>query len=221
MAHKVAKKSTNIDMTAMCDVAFLLLTFFILVAKARPDEPVIVRTPTSVSELALPDSSIILTVDKGGRIFFDYNFQKAKEDIIKQVNDEKQLGLNAKEMEMFAIGSSFGAPIARTKEFLNLTKETRSTYPNLGIPCDSAGLPETNELAYWIFKARTVGQSYGKPPRICIKSDGGLKYPGFQNLLKTLTKNEINSFNLLTGVEAVPGGTALADANAALNAKKQ
>jgi len=31
---KVARKSTAIDMTAMCDVAFLLLTFFILTANS-------------------------------------------------------------------------------------------------------------------------------------------------------------------------------------------
>ncbi|MFM7710399.1 MAG: biopolymer transporter ExbD, partial [Ferruginibacter sp.] len=30
---KIPRKSTNIDMTAMCDVAFLLLSFFILATK--------------------------------------------------------------------------------------------------------------------------------------------------------------------------------------------
>ena len=36
---KVARKSTAIDMTAMCDVAFLLLTFFILSAKPKTSGP--------------------------------------------------------------------------------------------------------------------------------------------------------------------------------------
>ena len=33
---KIPRKSTNIDMTAMCDVAFLLLSFFILATKFKP-----------------------------------------------------------------------------------------------------------------------------------------------------------------------------------------
>ena len=35
---KIPRKSTNVDMTAMCDVAFLLLTFFILATKQKPPE---------------------------------------------------------------------------------------------------------------------------------------------------------------------------------------
>ncbi len=42
---KMPRKSTLIDMTAMCDVAFLLLTFFMLATKFKPDEPVAVVTP--------------------------------------------------------------------------------------------------------------------------------------------------------------------------------
>jgi len=38
MAVKTQKKATSIDMTAMCDVAFLLLTFFILTATAKIPE---------------------------------------------------------------------------------------------------------------------------------------------------------------------------------------
>ena len=36
---KIPRKSTAIDMTAMCDVAFLLLTFFILTAKLKQQDP--------------------------------------------------------------------------------------------------------------------------------------------------------------------------------------
>ena len=35
---KIPRKSISLDMTAMCDMAFLLLTFFILTAKFKPDD---------------------------------------------------------------------------------------------------------------------------------------------------------------------------------------
>ena len=55
---KMPRKSTNVDMTAMCDVAFLLLTFFMLATKFKPEEPVTVVTPNSISEIPLPDKDI-------------------------------------------------------------------------------------------------------------------------------------------------------------------
>ena len=68
---KIARKSTFIDMTAMCDVAFLLLSFFMLATKFKPDEPVVVVTPSSISQVILPDADIMLiTVDAKGRVFF-------------------------------------------------------------------------------------------------------------------------------------------------------
>ena len=44
---KLPRKSTHIDMTAMCDVAFLLLTFFMLATKFKPEEPVVVKEEPS------------------------------------------------------------------------------------------------------------------------------------------------------------------------------
>jgi len=51
---KMSKKAASIDMTAMCDVAFLLLTFFILTATAKVPEPITVDTPSSTVKDKLP-----------------------------------------------------------------------------------------------------------------------------------------------------------------------
>ena len=51
---KMSKNAASIDMTAMCDVAFLLLTFFILTATAKVPEPITVDTPSSTNKTKLP-----------------------------------------------------------------------------------------------------------------------------------------------------------------------
>ncbi len=62
---KMSKKAASIDMTAMCDVAFLLLTFFILTATAKTPEPLPVETPASTVEVKLPETGLVtLTVGK-------------------------------------------------------------------------------------------------------------------------------------------------------------
>ena len=66
---KLPRKSTNIDMTAMCDVAFLLLSFFILATKQKPPEAVTVVAPSSVSHEAAPEKSILTTLTKDGKVF--------------------------------------------------------------------------------------------------------------------------------------------------------
>src|ERR1700743_3996889 len=68
---KIPRKSTSIDMTAMCDVAFLLLSFFILATKFKPAEALSVVTPSSVSSKVAPDTNVILiTLDHEGKVYF-------------------------------------------------------------------------------------------------------------------------------------------------------
>jgi biopolymer transport protein ExbD len=218
MAHKLPRKSTNIDMTAMCDVAFLLLTFFMLATKFKPAEPVVVRTPTSVADIPQPDNSILLSIDKGGKIYMDFDNKDAKKILIDQVNTDKALNLTEEEKQSFVKGTAIGASYANLKAFLGSNTEERKNAT--GIPCDTTFSPETNELAYWIYNARLAGVNTGKPPLICIKSDAGLQYPGFKNIIRILTKNEIFTFNLLTSSEQVPEGTALYNERVLGNNKK-
>lgn len=215
MAHKVPRKSTMIDMTAMCDMAFLILSFFILAATARPEEPVQVTTPSSVSNYIIPDSCIVLTLNKEGKVFMDFSFPEAKKSLIEKVNAEKNLNLTAEEMDNFKNQASFGVPLNQIKGYLSLSKEDRKAFPPLGIPVDTSAEVTKNELAYWIYNARVAGAELadGKSPKICIKSDGGLKYPGFKELMSTLTRNKIYNFNLLTAAEGIPAGSALAESN--------
>ena len=67
---KLPRKSTNIDMTAMCDVAFLLFSFFILATKFKPPEALSVITPSSVSTKIAPEKNVVLvTIDNEGKVY--------------------------------------------------------------------------------------------------------------------------------------------------------
>lgn len=219
--HKIPRKSTNIDMTAMCDVAFLLLTFFMLATKFKPDEPVVVKTPSSTSEIIIPDNSILLTVDPTGKVYFDYDNKRAKKMLIDMLNTEKGLNLSEDEKNAFVNGASYGMPLTMMKDFLSKSTEDRKTIAQPGIPIDTSYVSNTNELGYIVQAARSSGQSEGHPPRICIKCDAATSYPKVKDVIKTLTKNGIDRFNLLTSVEAVPEGTSLFQERLGGGTKKQ
>src|SRR5690606_11320912 len=100
---KLQRQSTNVDMRAMCDVDYLLLTFFMLATKFKPDEPVTVVTPNSISEIPIPDTDIMLiTVEKDGRIFFSVDNKNVRRSLIEDINEYKNLNLTNQEMDAFA-----------------------------------------------------------------------------------------------------------------------
>ena len=69
---KLPRKSTSIDMTAMCDVAFLLLSFFILTTKFKPSEAIAVTIPKSVAAKVAPNKDFVQIIfDKDGKVFLE------------------------------------------------------------------------------------------------------------------------------------------------------
>ena len=114
---KVPRKSTNIDMTAMCDVAFLLLSFFILTTKFKPSEALTVVTPKSVSTKPVnTKNSVLIILDKDGKAYFSVSDDNPAEkgDIIDYVDQQKSLGLGAAEKNAFKRSASFiGFHLAR------------------------------------------------------------------------------------------------------------
>jgi biopolymer transport protein ExbD len=82
---KVPRKSTHMDMTAMCDVGFLLLTFFILTAKFRPNELVEIVTPASRATETVKDDLVTITVDKTGNVYYVASSPRRKADILEKM----------------------------------------------------------------------------------------------------------------------------------------
>lgn len=67
---KKGRVGVKMDMTPMVDVAFLLLTFFMLTTQFKPQEDVQVILPSSTSKFKLPESDVMMiTVNKEGKLF--------------------------------------------------------------------------------------------------------------------------------------------------------
>ena len=193
---KVPKKSPSLDMTPMVDLAFLLVTFFMLTTKFRPDEPVIVDQPSSVSEIPLPDKGVImLTIDSKGRVFFNVEGQQTRLDILDRLAERFTLTFDEKERKRFAVLSSIGMPKEQLKQYLQANDDQRKEMNKVsaGIPTDSTN----NELTYWINAARNVAPRYS----IAIKGDRDADIPTVKRVIDILQENKANRFALITNLE--------------------
>jgi len=204
---KIPKKSTFVDMTPFVDVAFLILTFFIMATKFKPEEPVEIKTPNSVSTKDLPESDALqVTFDSTGRVFFSVLSEKdpmAKYNVIKHMNDTRTLGLTEAEMRNFVKAPAIGVPFGGLKQLLAVPAEEQKNFKQPGIPLDSLG----GELYYWIRDA--VGTFSGKQLKFLIKGDNEAKYPAFKQVLNAFKKNEIFKFQMITMLEDTPAGSEL------------
>jgi biopolymer transport protein ExbD len=200
----MARKSTLVDMTAMTDVAFLLLTFFMLATKFTPSEPVSVVTPSSITTTLLPESNVILlTVDKKGRIFFDLPGQGYRQQLITDIDKNFHLGLSPAEMRNFVLGASVGTDMKNLKSYLALKPAARRDAAiETGVSADSA----TNELGIWLdYAMATQGRALNKL-KYCIKADNETPYPKIKAVLDVFKKKNIQKLNLVTDLEAAPEG---------------
>lgn len=208
--HKPKRGNPTIDMTAMCDVAFLLLTFFMLTAKAKPQETVIVDTPSSISETKLPDAgTLTILVGKDGKVFLDMVGQHTRMELIKSVSSRFQLGFNEEQAMKFANAGSFGVSRANLKKWLEEPPAERAKFPSTGIPIDTADINKS-ELADWIHNARLAQFKMKQEGKVkeeyvmVVKADKDTPYPAIQKVINTLVDININKFNLITGLEADP-----------------
>ncbi len=195
---KMHRSTPSIDMTPMVDLAFLLVTFFMLTATATPDEPVQVSIPSSVSEMPIPERDmIIITIGKDNKVFFTVDGQFTRAKMLEEMGKLYQVSFSPEETHDFAVLTSFGIPIQTLKQFLNLGREERKQIAQPGIPVDSLN----NQLKDWVLQARLANPRV----RIAIKGDDDATYPVVKKVINTLLDRKVNRFNLITGKETMPG----------------
>ena len=199
---KMSKSAAAIDMTAMCDVAFLLLTFFILTATAKTPEPLPVDTPASTVEVKLPDTGLVMiTVGNSegkDKVFFGMKDRDIRVKTLELMADKYQLKFTPEEVAQFSLIDEFGVPIQSLQQVINMKAADRNQEGlQPGVPLDSLD----NQLKDWIYTARQANIELGndKELEFAIKGDAKQQYPRIKKVMDILQDQKINSFNLVTG----------------------
>jgi biopolymer transport protein ExbD len=211
---KMPKKSTDTDMTPFVDIAFLILSFFIMATKFKPPEPVQITTPNSVSSQELPENdAVLITIDSTNRVFFSVLSEKMKaipDQVIQKLNTLRTLNLSPAQMANFRKTTAVGMPFTGLGSLLEVPAEDQGKFNQTGIPVlDTAN----NELYWWIYASKEVFSDNKRPLKYLIKGDGGSKYPAFEAVIAALKKNDEFKYNLVTSLENAPTGSALDVAN--------
>ncbi len=213
---KIARKSTLVDMTAMCDVAFLLLTFFILTSKFRPAEPVPIEMPGSRAERKIAENNLmLLTVNDEGKVFFGVDNQKVRARMLERMMASyPDVTFTEEQKQQFMVVESFGVPFQLLPKLLDGEMANDDSAP--GIPVDStASRYNRNELADWVFAGRVAdnelrqtGEIQSDGIEVAVKGDGATDYPKMKKVMDTLVEKKVNKFRLVTSLK---GGESTAE----------
>jgi len=205
-------------MTPMVDLAFLLVTFFMLTASFRNAEPVTVETPSSISDKIIPENILMVTLDKDGRVFFNLSDPEARKEMLNNMLQKYKVGLSPEKIEEFSFMSTFGCTMQELPAYMNTEAAKRASFPTEGIPTDST----KNELLDWLsFAANAAGNTGrtafeeaklkgGEPkmedfkPKFILRVDSKTLYKDAQVVIDVFRELNLNNLNFVTSAEAIP-----------------
>ena len=192
---KIKKSDVWIDMTPMSDVMTLLLCFFMLTSTFVKQEPVKVNSPGSVSEIKVPEKSVLnILVDKTGKIFMSLDNQNDVVDVLSGMTGQYGISLTKAQVKKFQNDPMWGAPMDKLEAYLSLsTQDMSEQLPGLGIPTDSIDGNES-EFQLWVRQARDVNPDI----KIAIKADEATPYSIVKKIMSELQDMNENRYYLIT-----------------------
>ncbi|KGO80411.1 ExbD/TolR family protein [Flavobacterium beibuense] len=207
---KVSRKSTRIDMTAMCDVSFLLLTFFILTATAKMPDPHPVDAPASTVQTKLPEDNLATITVGDNEVFFNVLGREVRRKTLERISEKYNVPFTEEEYTSFSLMEGFGVPVNQLKGLLAMepAKRNEPGYQK-GIPFDTIN----DQLSDWIKFSREASREFlneeinsGKKDvkyvdlDIAIKGDADEDYTTIKRVIDILQDQKKNRFFLVTGL---------------------
>jgi biopolymer transport protein ExbD len=201
---KAKKQNIAIDMTPMVDLAFLLITFFMLTVKFRAPEALEVQVPSSIADTPLPAQDVLIisaapdASGTGGRVFFGVDSKHTRLSILEKIQEKYGYTFDEREKQIFSVLPEVGVAFEQLKVYLSYSEEERKNFDKklASIPIDSTN----NQLKQWLLFAR-----YSNPKlRIVVRADEKTPYPVIARIIETLKDQKVHRFNLVTTLEAQP-----------------
>ena len=199
---KIKKQDVWIDMTPMSDVMVLLLTFFMMTSTFVKNEPAKVLTPSSVSEIKVPEKgALTILVDSVGKVFMGMDNQGEIREVLSEISGTFGISLSPQQQANFLQDAMWGVPVENLDEYLKLDVNAMNKYiqsdKNEGIPLDSidGGM---SQFQHWVKAARGVNDDL----KLVIKGDQNTPYKTIKRIMNELRDINENRYYLATSLKA-------------------
>ena len=195
---KIEKKDIWIDMTPMSDVMTLLLCFFMLTSTFLTPEPIKVNTPSSVSEVKVPEKDVLnILVSPEGNIYIGTDNKLNMEEMVATVTDKFGVSLTSAQVKAFKEEAMVGGSVTQLPEFLSLEQDKRAEIiQKMSVPLDSIDGGKS-EFQEWVTAARESNPDI----RIAIKADGKTSYAVIKKMMSELQDMNENRYQLITNLD--------------------
>lgn len=189
-------KNMSVDMTALCDLAFLLLVFFVVTARFEQWEPMKIDMPAThkaIWDVDNDNMAIIYIADN--KVMYQVINDRVRLATLQQMIDLYHVPFSKTEKESFMNSPIIGATIGGLKEYDSTYMDWEENIYRPGIPYNTAA----PELFDWIKQSRLATRAlFNRDMRVIIKADKSVQYPVIKQVIAILQKQKLNRFSLLT-----------------------
>jgi biopolymer transport protein ExbD len=191
-------KNLSVDMAAMCDVAFLILIFFVLTAKPVQLIPMRIDLPFSSRHGGDPENNQSGILIGHGKVAFEISDSKVREQTLLRMGNKYHIKFSSSEISKFGKIDIICVPMSELKQYIDGYYNNKAFLNQSGIPRSS----NNHELANWIYESRKAYQSlYGKNLQFEISADEKTRYPQIESVMNILNRQSIYGFGLITNLK--------------------